>query len=101
MKLKATNTLAKFLNENIKGVEIKKIELTQNNYRAYVDFDIFDHENDYNINNNTFNVLVVNYPSNYYAMPTYLTTNDLIKIYSKSNKTTQDLIEKIKEYIEI
>jgi hypothetical protein len=101
MKLKATNTLAKFLNENIKGVEIKKIELTQNNYRAYVDFDIFDHENDYNINNNTFNVLVVNYPSNYYAMPTYLTTNDLIKLYNKSNKTTQDLIEKIKEYIEI
>ncbi|MBO5948922.1 hypothetical protein J6Q66_08825 [bacterium] len=101
MKVKATKTFAKFLNDNIKGVEIKKIELTERFFGACVDFDTFDHEIDFDYKTNRFNVIVVNYPSNFYAVPTYLTTKDLTKLYNKSNGTTTDLIEKIKEYIEI
>lgn len=101
MKLKATKTLANYLQNNIKGVEIKKVEMTERSYMLNVDLEIFDHENDYNFETDTYNVIVVNYPYNYYSLSKYITTNDILKLYNKSNKTATDFIEQIKNFIEI
>ena len=88
MKIKTSKTLANILNKNIKDFTIKQANLNIENFKNFVDFDILEHENDYNYNNNTFSVFIVQYPNNYYACDKYITTNDLVKIYKKiTNKT--------------
>ena len=107
MILKTTKTLANFLDkeaqkhEKTKNYHIYKTEMTERAYAFNVDIDPYDHENDYNINNNKYNVIVIEYPQNYYACNKYITTNDLHKSYNKSDKTLNGFIKKFIEYIEI
>lgn len=108
MKLKTTKTLAKFLSEKLKENETTKNytltheQVTPNFFRCYVDFDYLDHEqNDYNINNNKFNVFKISYPFDCYANDRYLTTKDLYKIFNKSDKTANGFVQSFINFIEI
>ena len=105
MKLKTSKIMAKMLNEKIKdfGLDYKitQKQITLEQFRLYVDFDIWEHENDYNSSNQKFNVLEIEYPLDYYACNKYLTTNDLIKIYKDSNKTFNGFLDSFKNYVEI
>ena len=97
--------MAKMLNEKIKdfGLDYKitQKQITLEQFKLYVDFDFWEHENDYNSSNQKFNVLEIEYPLDYYACNRYLTTNDLIKIYKDSNKTFNGFLDSFKNYVEI
>ena len=105
MKLKTSKVMAKMLNEKIKdfGLDYKitQKQITLEQFKLYVDFDFWEHENDYNSSNQKFNVLEIEYPLDYYACNRYLTTNDLIKIYKDSNKTFNGFLDSFKNYVEI
>lgn len=101
MLVKATKKLAKILNDNIKDYTITLETLTEKQYSFYVDIDTFYHTNDYNIKTNKFNVIVIQYPNEFYAVNRYITTNDLNRIFNACNKTLEDFILKFKNEIEI
>lgn len=47
------------------------------------------------------NAILVDYPPKYYAYPKYITTNDLVRVFRRSDKTIDGFIREFKEYIEI
>lgn len=101
MKVQATKTMAKLLNNKIPRIHIDHYKFSPAYYQAKVDYDIFDHDNDYDINTNTYRTISVTYPYDYYAQQKYITTNDLIKIFNNCDKTLDDFIKKFSEYIGI
>ncbi len=102
MQVKATKVLAKELNKRIGKYNIECVKMTERQYRNYVDIDFWSHENDYNCVDNTYSVIVVEYPSNYYACNNYLTTNDLLRVFRKlQDKTLDNFARAIFNEIEI
>lgn len=102
MKLKATKTLAKELNKRIEKYNIYGERLTERQFTFMVDSNYFNHEGDFDYTTNTFGVIVVEYPSNYYACNKYITTRDLVKIWNNTqDKTLDGLAKAFFEYVEI
>lgn len=102
MKLKATKTLANELNKMIDNCNIYGVRMREREYALRVDFDTYKHDNDFDCKTNTFGVIVVEYPSNYYACNKYITTNDLVKIWKNTNdKTINGLAKAFCEFVEI
>ena len=86
------------------GVTFYYTEFSVDAFRAYVDFDLWDHENDLKFDKegrNVFKVISATYDPEYYAMPQYLTTNDLLRIYKRSNKTFDGFISAVYEEVGI
>ena len=100
MVVKVTKKMASVLAKEFKDYEIEYQEMTEQAYRYCVDFDSFNHENDYNFLTNKFKVITVEYPADYYACNKYLTTNDLLKCFKKSDKTYNGFIAEVKDEIE-
>lgn len=81
MKVQVTKTLCKELKKNIKSFDIEYIELPLNQYKSTIDFDIYDHEIDYNFEKGVFKAFKIIYPYDCYALPQYITTKDLKRLF--------------------
>ena len=107
MLVKATKTMVNEIKKAIKDdstfkdYSITLEKFSDRQFRWYVDIDGYKHETDYNYKDNTFNVIKIEYPYNYYACNKYITTRDLVKIFRSSDKTLNGFINSFKEYIEI
>lgn len=101
MKVKVSKTMAKQLQKNFDNYTITYKTMYLCDYKVLVDHDDYMHENDFNLNTYKFSVIVVEYPSYFYAMPKYLTTNDLLKCFRRSDKTYKGFIEEVKKEIEV
>lgn len=104
MKVKVTNVMVRFLNAHLSGKNYTFYleKLTPEQYERYVDYDLFKHENDFNIKTSKLNVIRVVYPEEFYACDRYLTTNDLIKCFHNcKQKTASEFINKVFYSIEI
>lgn len=102
MKLKATKTLANELNKMIDKYNIYGVRMHERDFSLRVDLDIYKHGRDFDHKTNTFGVIVVEYPNNYYACNKYITTNDLVKIWKNTNdKTINGLAKAFCEFVEI
>ena len=100
MVVKVSKKMAKQLQKEFKEYKIEYQEMTEQVYSYCVDINSFNHDNDYDFITNKFKVLKVIYPSSFYALPKYLTTNDLLRLFLKSNKTYKSFIAKVKNEIE-
>lgn len=74
---------------------------TPDNYRLFVDTDIFYNMPDYSGKTGLFKALKVSYPADYYAMPCYLTTRILNKIFLSSDRTQDGFIKAVNDYVMI
>ena len=101
MKIKASKIMSKQLQKSFDNYTITYKTMYPCDYKVLVDHDDYIHENDFNLNTYKFSVIVVEYPSYFYAMPKYLTTNDLLRCFKKSDKTYDDFINQIKNQIEV
>lgn len=101
MKVKASRVMASLLDKNIKYCKISFIQMSSDSYRRYVDTEIYMHDNDIDYRTGKYNAILVNYPSEYYAYPKYITTNDLVRVFRMSDKTVDGFICEFKKYIEI
>lgn len=103
MKVKVTKTMAKELKKNFEGKEyqITFQKIPTDIYRINVSYDLIENEEDYNMEDNTFNIIKVNYPAEYYAMPRYLTSRDLRRAYRESDKTYDGFMRTVESLIEI
>lgn len=105
MQVKVSKVMFNELKKALKGDEKFKDysltfeKLSDRAFRWYVDINDYNHENDYNFNDNTFSVIKIEYPYNYYASNKYITTNDLVKVFRSSDKTFNGFINSFKEYI--
>lgn len=101
MKVKASQVMVKELKKHIQEYSITLEKLSERAFSLYVDIDSYKHDADYNINTGLFNVIKVSYPYECYAMPKYITTADLLKVFKNSDKTLNGFIESFKEYVAI
>lgn len=108
MRLTTTKTLAKVLqdyarkNEKTKDYKIYKTTMSERTFSLYVDIDTYNHDNDFDFVKDCYNVIVIEYPQDFYACNKYITTNDLTKIYNKmQEKTLDNFIKQFFDYIEI
>lgn len=96
MKVQTTKILAKTLRERkpdkFKGYILEYDKISIANYRRNVN--CFEDINsiDYDRKNQRFKVFRLTYPYEYYAMPQYITTADLIRIFKKSDRTLQGFV---------
>lgn len=101
MKIKVTKTMTKTLQKEFENYTITLKKMYLDEYKVLVDTDYYSHDNDCNTNTYKFDVIEIKYPHYYYAMPKYLTTNDLLRCFKKSDKTYDDFINQIKKEIEV
>ena len=88
MKIKASKTMTKELKKYLpEGYNMTLEKMSESQFAWHVDIDTYKHETDYNITDNTFSVIKVVYPHEFYAMPKYITTKDLNNIFKSCDKT--------------
>lgn len=76
-------------------------ELSERLYALNVDMYPENHENDWQADRGLFKFIRVVYPDDYYAMPRYLTTNDLSRCFRSSDGTFKGFMEQVANEIEI
>lgn len=105
MLVKVTTPMYKILRSHIQesfpGYSITIEKFNPDTYARYVDADIYRNEVDYSPKTGKFSVLRVQYPDEYYAMPSYITTRDLARLFSSSDKTWNGFLRQIDREIEI
>ena len=115
MKLKATQTLVNFINNQIKtnakytkfkNYEITLEKMTIDQFTRTVDIDArysFKYDPDYNYKTDKYNVIMINYPLNFYATPKFLATCDLTNLFRNQTKplSTENFLDAFFDEIEI
>lgn len=105
MQVKATAKFTNFINNLFKaagnGYRATLDKLTPEEYERIVDYNAIFHENDYNYKTNTFQAIRITYPADLYAIDKYITTNELIKIFRRSDHTATDFFKKLMDEIEV
>lgn len=101
MKVRVSNPMRKYLQEQIPEYKFYLLKMGIDQYRISVDLDIFENESDYSPEKNEMKVLQIVYPSEYYAMPAYLTTRQLNRLFTMSDHTAAGFIEEVRKKIEV
>ena len=101
MRVMVSVPMVKFIKKALPEYAVSLEKYSMDQYRAYVDYDVLSNETDWNYETSRFKVIRIGYPANYYAMPRYLTTRELNKIFSRSDKTADGFISEIRAAIEI
>ena len=99
MKVMISNPMLKVMKQALKEYRITLEKLTYDQYRIYVDFNVFAHMEDYN--GETFKCFRIAYPAEYYAQPQYITTRDLTRIFRNSDGTLESFKNAIVDYCAI
>lgn len=104
MQVKVSKTMAKSINSyfNDNGISYRAevIEMAPRSYDVYVGNSVMNDE-DFDMETNMMKVIIIDYPSEYYAMPRYLSTRELRSIYYNSNRTMNGFMDELFEEIEI
>lgn len=102
MRVKVSNVMIKEMKKILpENYSIYLLEMNPELYRIHIDADIFRNESDFDYKKNVFKVIQVVYPPEYYAMPRYITTNDLHKIYKHSDGTFNGFFHELKNDCEV
>ena len=96
MKVKATNPMVKVIRDVLTGCRVSLVKMTPEVYRVSVDYDVLRNTSDYNANTGYMQVIRIEYPAEYYALPQYVTTRDLARVYRNSNGSFQGFTEAIR-----
>lgn len=106
MKVAATSTLAKALNNNrstsgsIAKISYRTTDI--DHYVWFIDVNYYLHNVDYLASTGKMRFIQVDYKPECYAMSRYLTTREIDRIFKTEHCTTaEQLIQAILEYIEI
>lgn len=98
LKVKVSNPMAKAIKTALNGiafdVEIGKMNIEL--YQALVDYDALNHTEDWDAKANKLKVIRIEYPADCYAMPTYITTKDLTRIFRNSDHTYNGFMNEIR-----
>ncbi len=103
MKVKVSRPMVKALNETLEQHGMKAVlqEFTVDQYRQYVDYDVYRNETDYSEKKNKMRAIVLHYPDSCYAMPAFITTRDLSKVFKRCSGTWNTFIQEFMNCYEI
>lgn len=105
MKVQATKTMTKAINDFLKenGERMRAIYETMSRraFEINVDFDFWDNERDYLPASDKMRAVKIVYPVEYYAMPRYLTSAALVKLFRKSDKSYNGFMREVLDEISI
>jgi hypothetical protein len=98
MKVKVTNAMAKEIKKALSGIaeNVTFGKMNMDLYKWNVDTDLFSHEDDFDMNTNKFKVIRIDYPGDCYAIPAYVTTQDLVMIFRNSDRTYDGFFKEIR-----
>ena len=97
MKVKVTNVMAKLMGQLIAQAEsVKVLKMTPEQYERMVDCDLFRNEDDFDFETRKFKVIRIEYKADLCALPYYVTTRDLVRLYRNGDKTYGGFCEDIK-----
>lgn len=104
MKVGTTKVMAKAL-KDLEGHdiidEVRYVEMDDRNYRWYVNYTGGLYQTDYNEKTDMYKTIKIIYHPCCYAMPRYLTTDDLTRCFRNSDKTWDDFINEVWKEVEI
>lgn len=105
MKVQATKSMTRAINDYLKSKGEKMVAvyetMSREAYKIKVDFGIWSNENDYLPASGEMRAIKIVYPSEYYAMPQYLTSAALVKIFRKTDKTFNGFMSAVLDEISI
>lgn len=105
MKVAATSTMTreinKYLTEHGEKMRAVYLTITPRDYEINVDYDLLRNEIDYLPASGKMRVISIIYPPEFYAMPRHLTTIDIVKIFKRTDKTFNGLMQGIADEIAI
>ena len=93
MKVKVTKTMTAALNKHFPEWSFSFLRLSQDAYRTEVDYSCIDNYQDWDYTRNCMNVIRLDYPATDYALPRFITTNDLLNICRHSNGTLESFMD--------
>lgn len=96
-----TNAINKYLQEHGEKMRAEYRTASPEHYKTYVDYDLWNNEGDYLPEQARMRYIQIIYPEHFYAMPGYLTTRELLKIFKKSDKTYNGFMDAVLEAISI
>lgn len=100
IKIKVTKKLTNELNKRAENIRFIYHELLPHDYKMRVDYDIFRNDRDYNISSGKMKTIKVVYPPEWYALPRYLTTNDLVGMV-RPDDTLESYCERVLDEVTI
>ena len=104
MDTKVSVAMEKAINSYFKenGIEYNAeyLLLTPRTYDLYVGNSDYNEE-DFDVEKEMMRTIVIYYPSEMYAIPKYLTTNELTGIYRRSNRTMKGFMNDLYEEVRI
>ena len=99
MNIKVSKVFAKFINTTAKELGFEAhaevIALRSSAYTFATGTDRWDGECDYDWEHDTYRVIEVSYPYEYYATRRFLTTHELVKEFRKRGVSTADELKKM------
>jgi hypothetical protein len=99
MNIKVSKVFAKFINTTAKEMGFEAhaevIALRSSAYTFATGTDRWDGECDYDWEHDTYRVIEVSYPYEYYATRRFLTTHELVKEFRKRGVSTADELKKM------
>lgn len=105
MKVLATKTMTREINKalhaNGEKMRAEYVTMSRRAFSFYVDSDIWENERDYMPDTDEMRAIKILYPHEYYAMPQYLTSAELVRIFQKSDKTFDGFMDAVIESIQI
>lgn len=101
MKVKATQPMTKLIKERFPTFGVRLVKFTPDEYKTFVDYDVFRNEKDYNPRTGKLQAIRIDYPADCYAMPRYVTTKDLIRVFMASDRTLSGFISSLENEIAI
>jgi hypothetical protein len=81
--------------------KISLVKIPRERYIALVDCDIFANDIDYDMRTGNMKAILVEYPIEYYAMPRYVTTRELQRIFRESDHSYDGFKRSLIDNIEI
>lgn len=105
--IKVTNKMVKIIKESLpEGYGVELIKLTPEQYKWHVHYEGIYHAmdyGDYDSNKDICKVIKINYPSDYYAMPNYITTKELREVYHsiRGDKNIDNYKTELFNYLEV
>lgn len=106
MNIQVSKTFANFINKTAKEMGFEAhaevIALRSSAYTFATGTDLWDGERDYDWKTDTYRVIEVSYPYDFYAANRYLTTYELTKEFRRRGvKTAEELKDMLRDMLEI
>ena len=106
IKIQATKTLTNFLNDHLNDIgRFSYVKMSPAAYEVHVNNAAWYYNNNDLLYDragfNYYRVIVLEYAPENYALPAYISTNDLLKVFKHSDKTAAGFINEMRAAYEV